>query len=735
MLVASAVAVGWVGCASPAPDGNDPAPPEIAATPVDEGPSILKPLHRLVDDGYVTGLPPGAASVWRPFGQDARAAEVGPAGGAGPWSATIDGDTRYVLPSATVHPLGMRRGLAVPADRKLLVRLPLDPKTVPGLWAGERALVKVELESDGSWEPLLTEVVTVTVRPQRRVLVVPVTIPAEVEVDEVNLRFTAQALLAGGPQVLESRPMEISPGAVLELSLGILEPTELQGPVRFQVEACPVDEGEGTGCLELFDEELDPSESPGWQNRREDLPEALARSVRLTFTATPLDPDAPFVLPAWGNPTIFVPAPRPKGVPNVILFSLDTLRADHLSPYGYSRETSPYLSRVAERGTLFEYCVAPATTTTASHMSLFTSLYPPAHGVQHRAILAPRIPTLAQHLRGAGVETAAITENGWLAIQHGFGRGFNRYLEDPDFESSEQMEETFAVAVDWLTRHRDKHFFLFLHTYHVHFPYNPGEAVAGLFADSPESGPHQDELDAYDREIRELDQALEGFVAELERLGLADDTLLIFTSDHGEEFLEHGQIGHGANLYQEVTGVPLIVLGPGVPAGRRLTGPVGLVDLAPTVLDAFGVEASVYQEGVSLRPIWESDAPGPFDRPHFTETLVRVALLEGRVQQPVTPPRRAVQVGKLKLMRLPDPAGARHELYDLAADPLEQDDLFDTHPKEAASLAAHLDGFEAHCAAARQSFRPAPPDSSSEPAETALSPEQEEMIRGLGYIE
>jgi arylsulfatase A-like enzyme len=307
----------------------------------------------------------------------------------------------------------------------------------------------------------------------------------------------------------------------------------------------------------------------------------------------------------------------------LVLISVDTLRADHLGAYGYARPTSPFFDRLASRGTLFEWAIVQLPGTLPSHMSMFTGLYPAEHGVYPPdSVLAADVPTLPEVLRANGWRTAGFTEGGYVDGRYGFARGFEEFEDEVRLLESD-IEITFGRGLEFLRRlDGSERFFLFLHTYVVHDPYYPPEPYAGLFWDGPPpagafdpTGPNLAEVNRglrpvdadtaayltalYDGSIRYLDDQLAAFVGELESLGLDDETTLVVTSDHGEEFLEHGKLVH-TQVYQENVRVPLLVLEPGRSAGARVGALVESVDLAPTLWELAGVSAPPAVSGRSL---------------------------------------------------------------------------------------------------------------------------------------
>jgi arylsulfatase A-like enzyme len=332
----------------------------------------------------------------------------------------------------------------------------------------------------------------------------------------------------------------------------------------------------------------------------------------------------PALAPAGAEPEQagFDPAPT-RGY---ILISIDALRADHLGAYGYPRPTSPFLDELASRSTLFERAYAQVPSTLPSHISMFTGLYPAEHGVYPpSSVLAAEIRTLPEVLLQAGFRTSGHSEGGYVQGGYGFDRGFGEWT-DSAYTSDTDVERTFGRGVDFLNSVRPgERFFLFLHTYSVHDPYSPPARYRELFWSGPPpagagepDGPHFAAINAgrekttpeavayfealYDGSIRYLDDVLRGFFAELEKSGLARETTVIFTSDHGEEFLEHGRLAH-TQIYPEGLHIPLIVAHPGQSRGARVGRLVQTVDFAPTIYDLSGVAPPPQLSGVSLVPL------------------------------------------------------------------------------------------------------------------------------------
>jgi arylsulfatase A-like enzyme len=307
-----------------------------------------------------------------------------------------------------------------------------------------------------------------------------------------------------------------------------------------------------------------------------------------------------------------------------ILISLDTLSAEHMSLYGYHRPTTPFLDRLAQRAIVFDNAFVQLPGTLPSHMSIMTALYPDQHGVMPPdGVLSEKITTLPEVFQSRGYRTAGFSEGGYVSGRFGFSRGFEVY--DDSFKdlwrNSPNVLDSGLAFIDSLPD--EESFFLFIHTYAVHAPYLPPEQCRDLFwpADPPDVDPplgpnlrdHNDGIALidretadyyaalYDAEVRCLDMRLEKFFSELDGLGVAQDVTVVVTSDHGEEFLDHGMLVH-RQIYVENTHVPLILIHPEITAGRRIGGLAESIDIAPTLYDIAAINGPPAISGRSHLP-------------------------------------------------------------------------------------------------------------------------------------
>jgi hypothetical protein len=690
-----------------------------------DAPPRLAPVHRLVEPAFRSGARVAPADLLvrdtATFPSQASPAAQIP-------RATIDDDTRHVLAGFERGSLAYLTPVRAGDAGRLTAALPVGDAAFPG---ARELVVVAHLRRRGSetWQepPAVLARLAATGAGGRAVaLDVSAGFAGEAELNALALRAP------GATTLYEAPALPIPPGARLELALGVLAPAAAQGPVRFTLEACA-----GERCEALLAEIVDPAAPGGrtWQERSVDLAAFAGRAPALRFRTEHLTGGGAFSLPVWGDPVVLAPPPAPDPRPNLVLLSIDTLRRDHLDVYGYARETAPFLrDGLAAGGTVFDGLVAEAATTDPSHMTMFTSLPAQVHGVtRHLEALDVPVTTLAEALRAHGYRTAAITEDGPLAHDRGFAIGFEAYRENKSpsvILPAGRVEDTFRQARAWLDRNGDRPFFLFLHTFQVHAPYAPPAAYRAFFTeDAPAALPVEQRraIADYDREIRYVDDQLAALVRHADARGRDRDTIWIVLSDHGEEFWEHGSLGHGALPYEEVLGVPLIVRGPGVARGAWRGAPLHHLDLMPTLLELAGAPVPPEAQGRSFAPLLREGAPDP--GPAALRPLVSAAWM---LPAPLEPPAFAVRLGPDKLIRWKSPItiGWEERRVDLSADPGEQRPRPGALPALAEALAGHAQGVRAvreALAARLGDGRPTPP--------VRLDPERERTLRALGYIE
>lgn len=297
---------------------------------------------------------------------------------------------------------------------------------------------------------------------------------------------------------------------------------------------------------------------------------------------------------------------------SVLVVMLDTLRADHLSGYGYGRATSPVLDRFAEDNIKFSYAVTAAPWTPPSVASMFTGVYPATHGwmppnrrddVRQMAVkLDSKLTTLAELFQQQGFSTAAVSPNPWITEEFGYQQGFDSFTYSAR-APAEEIVRIGTAKIDELAA-VGKPFFVYLHFLDPHDPYTPpGEYKSAFTGEVPGRQYPPKELqriNLYDGEIRYLDDQLGRLFAALRERGLYDDLTIIVVGDHGEQFMEHGQHGHGHQLYNEEVHVPLLLKSPKAGVSRTVDATASTVDIFPTALRAAGLEVPAAIPGVSL---------------------------------------------------------------------------------------------------------------------------------------
>lgn len=545
-------------------------------------------------------------------------------------------------------------------------------------------------------------------------------------------------------------------GAELSGTFGVAE--EFDVPVTLALTGRD-DEGKDH---EIFNKSFDPP-SKGWIELKEDLAHIGGKRVKFTLSCDwtgekvkrPLKP--PMV--CCGSPAIlYMDRSRPEPV-NLVLISLDTLRWDRLGCYGYDRPVSPNIDAFAGNNILFEKVYAHSDHTLSSHASLFTSLYPSVHGLLFtRSRLAEKVELMAEILARHGFATASFNNGGMISHEFGYHRGFDIYCEvDPIGHRStygrafnpHRLADGSAGSLDrafaWIDSKREAPFFLFLHTFMIHC-YRPPLDLARIFAPEQE-GRYKDKREVqtllrrymnfrkngvppedlaylqnmYDATIRAADDMVGEVLEHLERSGLLDRTVVLVTSDHGEEFMEHGNLGHAKSVYEESIRVPLIMGVPDMQGGRRVKCAVSHVDVMPTVLELLGVESPDLIQGRSLTSLLRGK-DGP-DRPIYAE-----------VELPRWSHRRCLIRNGWKYIegdtdeKLKYAAPAESELYSLADDPEERRNLTGNRPEVTKKLNSLLRNLQTGFQQSHDMLDTGGKDSS------AISEELKKVLRQQGYL-
>jgi choline-sulfatase len=368
----------------------------------------------------------------------------------------------------------------------------------------------------------------------------------------------------------------------------------------------------------------------------------------------------------------------PAQRPNLVLVTIDTLRADRLGCYGNSRVETPNIDKLAKQGVLFENAVTHTPLTAPSHASMFTGLYPTVHKVRDTGgfILESSHVTLSEVLHQQGWDTAAFVGSSVLKKQFGFSRGFAVYddqMPKPDPRkiagdyAERRANEVVDKAIKWLDSQSAKPFFLWVHLFDPHSPYDPPSPFREKYPGRP-----------YDGEVAYTDQQLGRLLAAVARKSLPENTLIAVLSDHGESLSEHGEYTHGVFLYDSTLRIPFLLAGPGVPKGLRVKQQARAIDLLPTVLELMGPKAPPGVQGTSLAPA--------FGGKPTAESFAYVETLYPKINMGWVE-LRGIRTNQWKYIRAPKP-----ELYDLLQDPAETRNVIGSHPTEVLRLEANLKG-------------------------------------------
>ncbi len=429
-----------------------------------------------------------------------------------------------------------------------------------------------------------------------------------------------------------------------------------------------------------------------------------------------------------------------RPAPDVLLVTIDTLRPDHLSAYGYARNTSPNLDRLAADGALFEVAYAPVSATTPSHATLLTALYPFGHGVLRNGLaLRADVPTMPALLSDAGYLTAAFVSSFPVSAEFGLARGFAHFDErfdgvdlhppahrQADGEGSPFArlgERTVDAALAWLaTAPEAPPRFLWVHLFDPHAPYRaPAPYDAAFRGDATDRLSRR--IAGYDGEILYADAQLGRLVDGMRATGRARDLLTIVTADHGEAFDEHGWLGHNRSVFEVEVRVPLVVSWPGVIApGQRLAETVHLVDVLPTVASAAGLDiASARFAGVDLLPVMRHGAAlDPqravfLQRPYFEKQ--RRARKRGLIGLEL-----GVRQGRWKYIEALEEG--RRSLFDLVDDPAERRDIKTWQSRRASELATLMSAWRSEAGGDALTVQ-----------QPASSQALRRKLRALGYAE
>ena len=566
-----------------------------------------------------------------------------------------------------------------------------------------------------------------------------------------------ESLVAKAPETIRM-PLSLPARPWLDLSVGTLE----DRPVTFRVGVEQAGAAEPRVLLERTVTTPDR-----WEDASIDLTAFAGEDVTLSLSVSAEEPGT---VGFWGSPTVRNLGQAPPGsgdAPQGVIFIMaDTLRRDHLDAYGYERETAPVLSRMASEGTLFRDTIAQAPWTKVSTPSIHTSLYPTTHTVKQ---VPDRLPssatTLAEVYRAAGYATLSFSSVGFTGQSSNMHQGFAE-LHEAGSRTADNVTKSAREYVDrllpWLEEHRDVPFFVFIHVFDPHSPFDPRPPYDSLWADPSKKAAFEDELDRvrefietptlrsrgmpsreellkagvdpeqfigqyhdwYDGSIRGMDMEIGRLLERLQALGLTDSTLVAFIGDHGEEFLDHGRTWHGHSVYGELVNVPLLLWWPGVvPAGLTVDDTVRSIDLMPTLLALSGLSAPEGIQGQSLLPLMGGPAGGAGVA---AEWIVRPAgserdLGDGRSVSIVADGWKLVQN-----IDLPDEEHPEFELFDHREDPLNLVNLADEQPDIVERLSKDIDRWQRQAESAQLK--------SDEELSSTLSADELRRLRSLGYV-
>jgi choline-sulfatase len=394
---------------------------------------------------------------------------------------------------------------------------------------------------------------------------------------------------------------------------------------------------------------------------------------------------------------------------NLVIVTIDTLRADRLGCYGYSQGNTTHLDHLATRGVMFENATASAPATTPSHASMFTGTYPPVHGVRNAGgfALSSVHETLAEMLQAKGWQTAAFVGASVLDRVYGLNQGFahyddhmpdlpgNRFLE----EASRPAEQVVNQAMAWLDKAPPQPFFLWVHVYDPHAPH-----------DAPTPFKERYRLKPYDGEIAYTDEQLGRLFAAIDRKSPPDKTVLMVLADHGESLAEHGESYHGVFLYEATLRIPWLIVAPGLPAGLRVKAQARTVDLLPTVMALLEAKTPSACQGTSLLPaVAGREVPTTYSYSEALYPKLNMGWAE----------LRGMRTNRWKYVMAPRP-----EFYDLENDPGELQNVIEQHPVEAGQFRAEI-----------QKIVPTWGDSPTEQIQIkTISNITEKQLESLGYV-
>jgi len=512
--------------------------------------------------------------------------------------------------------------------------------------------------------------------------------------------------------------LKIPPNAAFTADLTVVDQN---APVEFNLAV-----KEGAQTQTILSEVVDDPEA--WLSVKADLSAYAGKNVELSLASSC---DTAGQVAVWANPVMFQrlegaapEAPRP---PNVLLYVVDCMRADHLDCYGYPRETMPFAAQLAGQGVRFEHCYAQDTWTKSSMTSLATGVDQVRHGVEQYGDIAPRgLKMLPEALRENGYATCAVSENPHTPPEtvdravYSRIEPINLHVQNDNIPWRDLPPYTFEAATEFMEANRDKPFFLYVHTMEAHDVSCPQRPCEQLFYDAPEpyksmfgAEGGQAPMDVYDGALAYADANFKRVLDKLEELGLADDTVIIFTGDHGEAFAEHEDYcGHGWKTFNTLIRVPLVIRFPGVfEGGKSVSSNVQLLDVAPTLLHVLGLPSLEQFEGRSLVELAQDGGGGVDNRLIFSKWFGSAAMIRNN----------------WKLMY--EYAQNEAKLFNVKTDPGEKNDLAASEPRIAQALEKNLHDHVAAQTALHEALT-----KDTEDEAVGIDPRVQEQLEALGYL-
>jgi len=559
---------------------------------------------------------------------------------------------------------------------------------------------------------------------------------AQVSMDEVESRFS---LVPPVPSRL-TYEVKIPEEPHLDLGFGVssFDEEALPAPIEFRL---LIDSGDGEEVV--FQEAVRRRFANRWFEPTVDLSRWAGKSARLTFETRyqeteftrpeeSLSASGQAFLPAWANP-VLRDRRSAESRPDLILISIDCLRADHVGAYGYDRATTPSLDALAKDGVVFEDAVSVSSWTLPTHMSMLTGVLPTRHGLRQSQKKFPSVPYLPNLLAERSYESVGIVSSLLLTPTFGFDEGFDRYHALVDVPAAALVD----TAIREMAASESGNRFLFLHLFDAHWPYLPPEELMARFGERPKdmsellkkvidrrppTGPEEIEglKRLYDAEVFQIDRELGRFLEALKAAGRYDNALIVVTADHGESFYEHGFWQHSEVIYNEVSHIPLIVKWPGNSPQGRVGEVVDQLDIFPTFLAAAALPTPHERQGLlepgGARALTEITWEGNERRGAAMKVAVRkgplkyVATFEGEVDDPDF-------VSRL----------VKEELYDLSEDRGEENDVITQRGRR------DVDSFRSEVRSFLKVVRSRRAGGSS--GAIALDEEMREKLRALGYLD